>query len=230
MANAYGTKAYEEYVAQYRRISEEYARVRTNKIEERFETNGIRFHLARYCYDVYENEEDELASGSTKSAKITVTRKDGQSRTYDTIDDVLKPQVFSVRGAEYIFFRKALYGYCIVDLIDFSEYNYFPSVVLDGGEAFISCAVYCLNDLLIIEGCYWAVPYELCVLDTKSKKSIRLKDCPEFTGPAGLLLEDNGVRLYENGFGVTDGMTGIEYRVDYAAIKQRIAENGATDL
>ncbi len=230
MANVYGTKAYEEYVEEYRNIREEGARVRINQIEERFETNGIRFHLVRYWYDVYENEEDEVASVSTESTEITVTRKDGLFRTYDTIDDVIKPQMFSVRGAEYIFFRKTLYGYCIVDLRDFSEYNYFPSAVLEDGEAFISTAVYGLHDLLIIEGCYWAVPYELCVLDTESKKSIRLKDCPEFRGPAGLLLEDNGVRLYENGFGVTDGMTGIEYRVDYAAIKQRIAENGSTDL
>ncbi len=230
MANAYGTKAYEEYVEEYRSIREEYARVITNKIEEHFETNGIRFDFVRYWYDIYENAEDDFASVSTESAEITVTRQDGQSRTYHTIDDVMKPQVFSVRGADYIFFRKALYGYCIVDLRDFSEYNYFPSAVLEDGEAFISTAVYGLHDLLIIEGCYWAVPYEICVLDTESKKSIRLKDCPEFRGPAGLLLEDNGVRLYDDGFGVTDGMTGTEYRVDYAAIRQRIAENGSADL
>ncbi len=230
MANAYGTKAYEEYVEEYRRIPGEYARVITTKTEEHFETNGIRCELVRYWYDIYENAEDEFASAGRTSGEITVTRPDGQSRTYDTIDDMMKPQVFSVRGAAYVFFRKALYGCCIVDLRDFSEYNYFPSAVLEGGEAFISTAVYGLHDLLIIEGCYWAVPYELCVLDTESKKSIRLKDCPEFRGPVGLLLEDNGIRLYENGFGVTDGMTGIEYRVDYAAIKQRIAENGSTDL
>ncbi len=231
MANAYGTKEYDKYVDDYYRIVDKYNFVKTEKTEERFEINGIKIEFICFDHQLFKSKNDLYPFFGTTFNEISITLKDGRAKKFNTTDHGLLPQVFSYNGIDYIFMRKTLYGYCIIDSRDFSEYNYFPSAVLhDGGEAFISCKVHCLKDLLIIDGCYWAAPYELYVLDLGSKKSIRLNDYLGFQEFEGISLGEDSIKFYENGFYVIDDDSKKEYPIDYFEIKRHIKKDGQYDL
>lgn len=70
-------------------------------------------------------------------------------------------------GKRYLVFRIDLYGYSILDLDTMKDYHYIPEESLNGGEAFIWTGTYYNKDtnLLAVEGCYWACPYEVYVVD-----------------------------------------------------------------
>lgn len=229
MANAYGTREYEKYIEEHNKIVIGHEIVKTDKTEEHLEMNGICFDITSEDL-LYQKKASPYLSCQT-FYEITITLKNGQTKTYHAVDDFYKPQVFSHRGIDYIFMRKTLYGYCIIDSRNFEEYNYFPSKVLqEDEEAFISCDVYCLNDLLLIVGCYWACPYEICVLNLESKKAIRLYDYLDFKGLANYELGISPIKVYDNGFGVTSEENKQEYLLDYSSLIRRIEEDGTLDL
>lgn len=231
MANVYGTKEYEEYIEKYRKSIVGYEFVKTDKTEEHFEINGIRFDIVTFDNHVYQNETAPYPWYHTLFHEITITLKNGKKNTYNTIEACCKPQVFNYQGIDYIFISKTLYGYCIINSRDFDEYNYFPSEVLqEGEEAFICCNVYCLRDLLLIVGCYWAYPYEIYVLDLESKKVVRLNDCLEFKGLADYDIGGSSIKVYKNGFGVTSKENEKEYLLDYSNLKNWIDQDGTFDL
>ena len=71
-----------------------------------------------------------------------------------------------LNGQHFICFRKTLYGFTLINADTlFTEYEYFPAVVMQGEESFIITDVKQSTDLLIFEGCYWACPYECFVFD-----------------------------------------------------------------
>jgi hypothetical protein len=55
--------------------------------------------------------------------------------------------------------------------------DYFPKESLDGGETFIWCSVkYCaVNDVLAVDGCYWACPYGFMFYDFSNPMELPLK-------------------------------------------------------
>lgn len=69
-------------------------------------------------------------------------------------------------GKHYLLFRQDLYGYSVLDLATGEIFQYFPQTVLDGEEDFIWVAVHYNphNNLLAVEGCYWACPYDTLLL------------------------------------------------------------------
>ncbi len=231
MPNVYGTKEYEEYIANYRKTMGEYEFSETDEYRENFEANGIKIDFASRAHTLYKNKDDEFPTFSLETGEITVTLKDGCAKTYETVEDFLKPQVFSVNGTDYIFIRKALYGYCIIDARNFEEYNYFPSAVLrENGEAFISCDVTCFKDLLIIDGCYWGAPYELYVMDFESRKSVRLAEFFGFSTWDDFVAAEGALKVCENGFYVTNEIDGKEYFAGYDELKKRIEKEGSFDI
>ncbi len=230
MANVYGTKAYEKYIEKYQRSIMENKSVLTDKTEEDFEIKGICFNIVTSVYCVYRNEAAAYPCHLTFN-EITIKLKNGRTNTYHTVEDCGKPQVFCYRGIDHIFMRKSLYGYCMIDSRNFEEYNYFPSKVLEEGEeAFISCDVYCLRDLLLIVGCYWACPYEICVLNLENKKVIRLNDYLEFKGLSDYDIGNDLIIVHDNGFGVTSEENQKEYLLDYSNLIKKIEEDGTFDL
>lgn len=70
-------------------------------------------------------------------------------------------------GNNYLVFRIDLYGYSMLDLCTMKDYHYIPEKSFRGGETFIWTGTHYISNtnLLIAEGCYWACPYSLFVID-----------------------------------------------------------------
>lgn len=82
-------------------------------------------------------------------------------------------------GRKYLVFRKELYGYCVLDLNTMTDYQYYPEESFRGGETFIWTGTHYNKNtnLLVAEGCYWACPFELFVVDFSEPASVPY---PEF--------------------------------------------------
>ena len=78
-------------------------------------------------------------------------------------------------GCDYLLFRVDLYGYGVFDLLDRKEFFYVPK----GPESFIwTDATYNpQSDMLAVEGCFWACPYSVHLVDFKEPmKESKWKD------------------------------------------------------
>lgn len=83
----------------------------------------------------------------------------------DTNADFYMP-ISHQNGKQYLLFRQDLYGYSVLDLETGEIFSYFPQKVLDGEEDFIWVAAHYnpYNNMLAVEGCYWACPYDTLLL------------------------------------------------------------------
>ncbi len=82
-----------------------------------------------------------------------------------------------LRGRLYICFRKTLYGFTLLDAQTLTEvYEYVPKAMLKGEESFIITDVKQLDELLILEGCYWAYPYECFAFDMDEKRFFNVSE------------------------------------------------------
>lgn len=81
---------------------------------------------------------------------------------YDIIDDCQLLTIIKHRnGSDYILFNIDLYGYSVLEPKTGKVAHYVPAESFKGGETFIWLdAFYCAaNDLLAVDGCYWACPW-----------------------------------------------------------------------
>jgi len=69
-------------------------------------------------------------------------------------------------GRKYLIFRIDLYGYGVFDIMDKKEFFHIPKE----SETFIWTEVFYnpLNDVLAVDGCFWACPYGINLLDFKN--------------------------------------------------------------
>ncbi len=195
MANAYGTKEYleyrqsiykqnnkdkwylvdvkissfEKYKIEYEYLCreseyEQYKRNRTN-VELRYEMTVYKFGKPCYsCKDIY---------------------KEG-SCFY-----------FTHNSNDFLLFCKdKLYGYTILNLDTLEEINYFPSNIVDnwrnGVESFIIYDAMKWNDVLLLEGCFWAGPTMCCLFDLNTFKTY-LIDNEEWRS-----IADNGISVNDD--------------------------------
>lgn len=96
--------------------------------------------------------------------KVTVLNKQDEIiLEFKSIDDNLFIKVIHhSNGNDYLIFRIDLYGYSIMDLTNNNISHYIPKASFDEREeTFIwTDALYCeVNDLLVIDGCYWAAQW-----------------------------------------------------------------------
>lgn len=70
-------------------------------------------------------------------------------------------------GNEYLIYREELYGYSVLDLKTKKTFQYYPQCVVDGSEYFIWTQVYYnpISNLLAVDGCIWACPWSLLIVD-----------------------------------------------------------------
>lgn len=74
-------------------------------------------------------------------------------------------------GNAYFLFDEALYGYSVLDLNTLQCVHYLPSQSYAEGAAFEETFIWfdpfydARSNLLAVEGCFWAVPYSVTVLD-----------------------------------------------------------------
>ena len=98
----------------------------------------------------------------------TVYRNDKEIFSFKTVNGNNHYEVFTHQnGHEYLFFRKDLYGYSILDLTTTRDYNYFPAASFPTGETFIWCEIFYnpINNIAAVWGCYWACPYGVILAD-----------------------------------------------------------------
>lgn len=98
----------------------------------------------------------------------TIFRNNTEIYSFKTINDDSRSKVFTHRnGHEYIFFKKNLYGYSILDLSAMRDFDYFPVASFPVGETFIWCEPFYnpINNMIAVDGCFWAGPYGVILVD-----------------------------------------------------------------
>jgi hypothetical protein len=145
-----------------------------------FETNGtsddpIILGNGKYYAEVISYDQYRTENGLKRNycgARISVRDEHGQIITdFKMIGEnlVFLELIKHQNGKEYFIFRKDLYGYSVMDIESGVTVDYIPrkSFIPLGGvhmeeETFICCgAAYCkINNILAIDGCYWACPYD----------------------------------------------------------------------
>jgi hypothetical protein len=82
-------------------------------------------------------------------------------------------------GKNYLLFSTELYGYSVLDLSDLSTYHFIPAESFkEHKETFIWTSVlYCAqNNILAVDGCYWACPSSTYFFDFSHPTKIPLKE------------------------------------------------------
>lgn len=82
-------------------------------------------------------------------------------------------------GKNYLIFSTELYGYSILDLSDFSTYHFIPAKSFkENKETFIwTNVLYCAqNNILAVDGCYWACPSSTYFFDFSNPTTMPLKE------------------------------------------------------
>ncbi len=240
MSNAYNTPAYREYVEHY---TEGFPLV--ERETENFTIHGLAATMTTLTY------EKEMVSGSLPDgtptfclsgrtvAELTVTDRAGVVHSFSITDRPLFPIPLTLGGRDLILFRRNLYGYTLLDAADLAHplLDYFPSAVLDGEEMFIFCYAYPFGDLIVLEGCYWAVSYgRVFILDPATGRVLDVNET------AGIL------DVFENTVTATDDILtlrgrhteydddldhfdeGVPYTFAFSEIHDLLKTHGQTDL
>ncbi len=168
MPNAYNTPAYRAYIADYA--------TGFPLVEE--ETEFLILHgLAVTCTTrLYEREGSHCMESRT-TGRLTIRDAAGIEHHFDTVDHVMPPVALTLGECRLILFRRTLYGYTLLDANDIAHplLDYFPSDVLGGEEMFIFCNAYPMGDLIVLEGCYWAISYgRVFILDPTTGRVLDL--------------------------------------------------------
>ena len=80
-------------------------------------------------------------------------------------------------GSDYIVYRKSLYGYSVFSVAEKRSIDYVPKESFNNkGETFIWCILhYCeTNNVLAVDGCYWACPYDFEFYDFTNPMEVPL--------------------------------------------------------
>jgi len=70
---------------------------------------------------------------------------------------------------EYLVYKENLYGYSVLDIKSKEAFRYIPAASWKGGETFIATGISYnpANDIVAVEGCYWACPAGVFLLEIK---------------------------------------------------------------
>ena len=201
MVNAYGTDKYIEYINEYLASGD------FHKIgEENCIFNNLNAKIEYFEYNYKISGYD----GLKEKTVMTITDKTNTKHTYECIDTFFTPYEFEYKGAQYLIFRKSLYGYTLLNLTDFTEKNYFPSRVPEGDEAFIICEAKILKNLLVLGGCLWGGPYECRVLNLDTLEVADINKLCGITDIAGdINISDDALILQDEN---TDKIIQLDYK------------------
>ncbi len=226
MSNAYNTPAYHEYRADYLSdiplMWEE---------TETFTLHGLSCTLTTRHYEQsvsipWEGQTQDIQEART-TGQLTVCDRTGVIHAFDLIDDSPRPIALTLRGKDCILLRRGLYGYTLLDADELScpVLDYFPSAVLEGEEAFIFCDAYALDDLIVLEGCYWASSYgQVFILDPKTGRALDLNAVADIADVA-----ERSIVATPDALTVRDGEE-REHCFSVPAIRAWLQSHGQTDL
>ena len=168
--NAYNTDAYHKHIEEY--FTAWLGQCQPTDIEEAsYSFDNCKVSVQRQNYEGICN--GVSVRGQKELLEIFVN--DTHLCNYVCSDNTFI-YMFEYNDDDYLIFNKHLYGYTILNLKTKEEYNYFPSLVAnDKGEAFIIANATKIDSFLVLEGCYWACPYEYYLIDLDTKKTLRLQ-------------------------------------------------------
>ncbi len=85
----------------------------------------------------------------------------------DMVGDFCSLIIDEIDNKQYFVFREDLYGYSVFDINEKIFFRFFPQMVLDRNEDFIWTDIKYNQKtrLCIVDGCYWAAPNSLLVID-----------------------------------------------------------------
>jgi len=153
-------KRFKDYINSYLENNKFY-------LKETIQTNIYDLTCITKVYDIKKRNK------SLVNAELTIIKDN--TEVYKTTlvdthnwDNYLYPII--IDNKKYLFFRKSLYGFTILDINSFQEENYFPEEVYQGEEAYIITDVIQFKDILLFDGCFWGSPYFNMIYDLKTKK------------------------------------------------------------
>lgn len=136
--------------------------------------NG-KYILETTCYE--DNSQEKLKYNVNVSKTIVFDSKMHKISEFKNIDN--GADFFFIidhlDGNEYLFFHIDLYGYSVLNLVNSEVYHYIPEESFrQQEETFIwANAYYCKqNNLLAVDGCYWAAPYSTEIYDMSEPEKL----------------------------------------------------------
>lgn len=129
------------------------------------------YYVMRYYYADVENQKPGCAPVDGELCRLFKNGEfvyewkniDGHSRFMTIISHS--------NGNKYLVFDEDLYGYSVLDLTTKKSVHYIPYQSYQEDEDFVETFIWCQvhydsdSNLLAVEGCYWACPYTLIILD-----------------------------------------------------------------
>lgn len=116
----------------------------------------------------YHQEKINPSTGclASYSAVKALLKDSGENliKEIECIDDHFFAQIINhSNGKQYLIYNTDLYGYSVLDMSTLETADYVPYKSFFGGETFIWCEKHYspVNDLLVVDGCYWACPWGL---------------------------------------------------------------------
>ena len=188
-------------------------------------------------YDVY-GEKSDIGNKYTGAmvAKCTYFKKGVQIFQHFTDRHHLHPfksVIHHSKGNTYIPYHTDLYGISFFEVETGRHYDYIPEGIehdlsLNGGESFIVCEVFydSERDLLACDGCYWACPNGIFVMDLSDPMHYD----PRMVQMHGEIpmdydeYDDVHFVRWEKGSLILKGEDGNEYTVTKARLREMLAD------
>ncbi|TVX91386.1 hypothetical protein [Cohnella terricola] len=146
--------------------------------EERHLPDGKHILKTYYYYD----DSHQVSEYNVRASKTDVLDLRGNILTELKNIDYhvdLFTMVEHSNGKNYLLFSTELYGYSVLDFSDFSAYHFIPAESFkEHKETFIwTNVLYCAqNNILAVDGCYWACPSSTYFFDFSNPTNIPLKE------------------------------------------------------
>ena len=163
MQDDYRNVAYTKEYLEYRKSCEWLFELEVSDVEK--QELSEKFLLEKYAY---ENEKINPETGYlTRYSAIRALLKNSVGeliKEIKSIDGHFCAQLINHSGGgQYLIYNIDLYGYSVMDMSTYEAVDYIPAHSFAGGETFIWCGKYycAVNNLLVVDGCYWACPWEL---------------------------------------------------------------------
>ena len=127
----------------------------------------------------------------------------------------------------YLLFRKTLYGFTLIDTESLCEfYNYIPQAIKTGEESFIITDVKQIGEIFVLDGCYWACPYECFAYDFKSKLFVNASNYLGIISLDEIAIKDNKLILY----GIDNNKNDVTKEITSQELKSLISKNGKSEI
>lgn len=197
MKDNYKNIAYSKEYLQYRQSLDWLFKLEAKEIE--IKQAGYGYLIEEHHYYIQKDNPD--TGYLTNYAAVKALVKDSSGKTLQeikSIDSHFFAHLFRhANGKDYLVYNIDLYGYSVMELPTGQSADYVPFLSFEGGgETFIWCDKFYspVNNLLVVDGCYWACPWHLEFYDFSNPLSLPLPkycDSYQFEDALGMSSDDD---------------------------------------